>query len=145
VAEVEKLFRSIAHRLPMRAVEEIDAVANRGFAGCAHAQPGGLRQILLMDAETLGELGLHPGEIKENITTRGLDVRRLRPGQRLRIGEALVEITVPCGPCKRLEEIRPGLKQEMRGRRGILCRVVEGGRVRAGDSIVALDYERVGA
>jgi len=129
----------------MRAVEEIDAVANRGFAGCAHAQPGGLRQILLMDAETLGELGLHPGEIKENITTRGLDVRRLRPGQRLRIGEALVEITVPCGPCKRLEEIRPGLKQEMRGRRGILCRVVEGGRVRAGDSIVALDYERVGA
>ncbi|HVN09312.1 MAG TPA: MOSC domain-containing protein [Patescibacteria group bacterium] len=145
MAEVEKLFRSIAHRLPMRAVEEIDAVANRGFAGCAHAQPGGLRQILLMDAETLGELGLHPGEIKENITTRGLDVRRLRPGQRLRIGEALVEITVPCGPCKRLEEIRPGLKQEMRGRRGILCRVVEGGRVRAGDSIVALDYERVGA
>ena len=145
MAEVEKLFRSIAHRLPMRAVEEIDAVANRGFAGCAHAQPGGLRQILLMDAETLGELGLHPGEIKENITTRGLDVRRLRPGQRLRIGEALVEITVPCGPCKRLEEIRPGLKQEMRGRRGILCRVVEGGRVRTGDSIVALDYERVGA
>ena len=145
MAEVEKLFRSIAHRLPMRAVEQIDAVANRGFAGCAHAQPGGLRQILLMDAETLGELGLHPGEIKENITTRGLDVRRLRPGQRLRIGEALVEITVPCGPCKRLEEIRPGLKQEMRGRRGILCRVVEGGRVRAGDSIVALDYERVGA
>ena len=145
MAEVIQLFRSIAHRLPMRAVEEIEAVANRGFAGCAHAQPGGLRQVLLIDAETLEELGLRPGEVKENIVTRGLDVRGLRPGQRLRIGAALVEITVPCGPCKRLEEVRAGLKQEMRGRRGMLCRVVEGGRIRAGDVVVALDYERVGA
>ena len=144
MAEVEKVFRCIAHRLPMRAVEEIEAVVNRGLAGCAHAQPGGLRQILLMDAETLEEVGLRPSEVKENITTRGLNVRELRPGQRLRIGGALVEITVPCGPCKRLEDIRPGLKRELRGRRGMLCRVVAGGRIRAGDSILALEYERVG-
>jgi len=145
MAEVAAVFRSLAHRLPMRAVEEIEAVANRGFARCAHAQPGGLRQVLLMDAETLEELGLHPGEVKENIVTRGLDVRGLRPGQRLRIGAAVLEITVPCGPCKRLEEIRAGLKQEMRGRRGMLCRVVEGGRIRAGDSILTMEYERAGA
>ena len=144
MAEVVQIFRCLAHRLPMRAVEEIEAVANRGLAGCAHAQPGGLRQILLMDLETLEALQLHPGEIKENITTRGLDVRGLRPGQRLCIGEALVEITVPCEPCKRMEDIRAGLKNELRRRRGMLCRVVEGGRIRVGDAIDALELERVG-
>lgn len=98
-----------------------------------------------MDLETLEAMQLHPGVIKENITTRGLNVRGLRPGQQLRIGDALVEITVPCEPCKRMEDIRAGLKEELRGRRGMLCRVVEGGRIRAGDRIVTLDYERIGA
>ena len=145
MAEVAHLFRCIAHRLPMRAVDDIEAVANRGLSGCAHAQPGGLRQVLLMDLETLEAMNLHPGVIKENITVRGLDVRALRPGQRVRIGEALLEVTVPCEPCKRMEDIRAGLKQELRGRRGMLCRVVETGRMRVGDPIVLLEYERVGA
>jgi MOSC domain-containing protein YiiM len=129
----------------MRAVDDIEAVANRGLSGCAHAQPGGLRQVLLMDLETLETMNLHPGDIKENITARGLDVRGLRPGQRLRIGEALLEVTVQCEPCSRMEDIRAGLKQELRGRRGMLCRVTESGRIRVGDPIVILEYERVGA
>jgi len=145
MAEVAHLFRCLAHRLAMRPLEEIEAVANRGLSGCAHAQPGGLRQVLLMDLETLQEMQLRPGDVKENITTRGFDVRCLRPGQRLRIGEALLEVTVPCEPCKRMEEIRAGLKNELRGRRGMLCRVLEGGRIRTGDPILVLDYERIGA
>ncbi len=145
MAAVAHIFRCIAHRLPMHALDEAEAVANRGLAGCAHAQPGGLRQVLLMDLETLEALGLRPGETKENITTRGLDVRGLRPGQRIRIGAALVEITVPCEPCRRMEAIRSGLKCELRGRRGMLCRVVQGGRIRTGDPIVVLELERVGA
>src|SRR5271168_5377650 len=106
MAEVAHLFRCVAHRLPMHDVQEIEAVANRGLAGCSHARPGGLRQVLLMDAETLQEMQLRPGDLKENITTRGFDLRSLQPGQRLRIGEALLEVTVPCEPCKRMEAIR---------------------------------------
>jgi MOSC domain-containing protein YiiM len=145
MAEVVHIFRCIAHKLPMRVVDEIDAVVNRGLAGCAHAQPGGLRQVLLMDIETLDALNLRPGEIKENITTRGFDVRGLRAGMRLRIGDASLEVTVICNPCKRMESIRVGLKNELRGRRGMLCRVIEGGRMRVGDAIVAMEFERVGA
>ena len=40
----------------MAAQEEVTAVENRGFAGCAHARPGGRRQVLVMDVETLEEL-----------------------------------------------------------------------------------------
>jgi len=145
MAEVLHVFRCIAHKLPMREVAEIEAVANRGLRGCAHAQPGGMRQVLLMDVETLELLGLRPGEIKENVTTRGFDVRALRPGMRLRIGQALLEVALPCNPCKRMEYIRLGLKNELRGRRGMLCRVLESGMVRTGDAIEVMEYERVGA
>jgi MOSC domain-containing protein YiiM len=59
-------------------------------------------------------------------------------GQRLRIGEALLEVTIPCAPCKRMDDIRPGLQEELRGRRGMLCRVVECGAIRVGDSVELL-------
>jgi len=38
-------------------------------------------------------------------------------------------------PCDLLEKIRPGLRRELRGRRGMLCRVIAGGMIRRGDNI----------
>jgi MOSC domain-containing protein YiiM len=135
VAEVLHLFVAVVHRQPMRELVEVQAEADRGFAGCIHGRPAGRRQVLLMDVETLGRLGLPPGIVKENITTRGLALGELQSGQRLRVGEALLEVTVPCEPCHRMEEIRHGLRQDLRGRRGMLCRVAEAGRIRRGDTI----------
>ncbi len=106
-----------------------------GFEGCAHARRGSKRQVLLMDAETLQEMDLLPGQVKENAVTLGLDLRALHKGQRLRIGEALLEMTIPCSPCSYIESLRPGLEEAMRGRRGILFRVLEGGLIRPGDAI----------
>ena len=139
MAEVLHLFLAVVHRQSMQEVEEALAAANRGLDRCAHGRPGGRRQVLLMDAETLGCFGLPPGVVKENITTRGLALKELHPGQRLRVGEALLEVTLPCEPCSRMDDIRPGLQQELRGRRGMLCRVVEAGRIRRGDRIEVLD------
>jgi MOSC domain-containing protein YiiM len=138
VGEVLRLFVAVVHRHPMREVEEILAVRDQGLAGCVHGRPGSRRQVLLMDVETLDECGLPPGVAKENITTRGLDLRRLRTGQRLRVGEALFEVCRPCEPCRRMDEIRDGLQEELRGRRGILCRVVKAGRIRRGEGIELL-------
>lgn len=122
----------------MEELQVADAVANLGLAGCAHARPGGKRQVLLVDKETLDAMGLQPGVIRENITTTGLNVNGLTPGERLRVGAALLEVSVVCTPCDQLEKIRPGLRRELYGRRGMLCRVIEGGIIRPGDSIVRL-------
>jgi MOSC domain-containing protein YiiM len=122
----------------MEELQVADAAANLGFAGCAHARPGGKRQVLLVDKETLDAMGLQPGVIRENITTTGLNVNGLTPGERLRVGAALLEVSVVCTPCDQLEKIRPGLRRELYGRRGMLCRVIEGGTIRPGDSIVRL-------
>jgi MOSC domain-containing protein YiiM len=122
----------------MEELREVRAVADSGLAGCAHAQPGGKRQVLLVDRETLEAMGLQPGILFENITTDGLDVNGLPIGQQLRIGEARIEVTMVCTPCDQMERIRPGLRKELWGRRGMLCRILEGGLIRPGDPIEKL-------
>jgi MOSC domain-containing protein YiiM len=119
----------------MKPLDEARAIADSGFEGCAHGHPGSPRQVLLMDVETLADLGLAPGIIKENITTQGLDLRSVPRGQHLRIGDAILEVTLPCEPCKLMDDIRPGLQQQLRGRRGMLCRVLQSGLIRPRDPI----------
>jgi len=138
MANVQHLFRANKRRLPMEEIAEIRALENTGLEGCAHARTGSPRQVLLMDSETLELMELQPGIIRENITTRGINVNGLSVGQRLRVGDAQLEVSLPCTPCDLLEKIRPGLRRELRGRRGMLCRVIAGGTIRQGDSIERL-------
>jgi MOSC domain-containing protein YiiM len=135
MAHVSRLFRAPQKRLPMEELEQIRASEDSGFEGCAHARTASPRQVLLMDSETLELMDLQPGIIRENITTRGINVNGLPVGQRLRVGEAQLEVSVVCTPCDLLEKIRPGLRRELRGRRGMLCRVIAGGMIRRGDCI----------
>jgi MOSC domain-containing protein YiiM len=132
---VQNLFRAPKKRLAMEELPEARVVADFGLEGCAHAQPGGSRQILLVDRETLEAMELPPGILWENITTDGLNVNSLPIGQQLRVGGALLEVTMVCTPCNQMETIRPGLRRELWGRRGMLCRVLEGGIIRPGDPI----------
>jgi MOSC domain-containing protein YiiM len=113
-------------------------LADTGVAGCAHGRSGSKRQILLVDQETLNAMQLVPGAIRENLTTEGININGLSVGQRLRVGVAILEISAVCTPCDQLEKIRPGLRRELYGRRGMLCQVIEGGDVRPGDSILKL-------
>lgn len=135
MASVHNLFRAPKKGLPMEGLREARLLTDFGLEGCAHAQPGGGRQVLLVDRETLEAMGLQPGLLRENITSDGLNVNSLQIGQQLRIGEARLEVTMMCTPCSLMERIRPGLRKELWGRRGMLCRVLEGGTLRRGDSI----------
>jgi MOSC domain-containing protein YiiM len=122
----------------MEELSEVLAVSDTGFEQCAHGRPASKRQVLLVDRETLEAMDLQPGIIRENITTDGLNVNSLQLGQQLRVGEARLEVSMACTPCDLMETIRPGLRKELWGRRGMLCRVLEGGLIRRGDSIEKL-------
>ncbi len=135
MAEVLHLFQCLAHGEPMREFEEVFAIENKGLKDCLHGRSGSSRQVLVMDLETLEEFGIAPGRARENITTHGISLGTLSLGQRLRAGEVLLEVTKPCTPCHLMDEIRQGLQEAIRGRRGLLCRVVEAGRIRRGDRI----------
>ncbi len=138
MATVHNLLRAPKKHAPMEELPEARILADFGLEGCAHAQAGGNRQVLLVDRETLEAMELRPGVLRENITTAGLNVNSLRIGQHLRIGEARLEVTMVCTPCNQMERIRPGLRKELWGRRGMLCRVLEGGLLRPGDCIEKL-------
>jgi len=138
MARVQNLFRAPKKRLPMEELPEVRVLGDRGFEGCAHGRPGSKRQVLLVDRETLEAMELQPGIIRENITADGLNVNSLLVGQLLLIGEARLEVSAVCTPCDQMEAIRPGLRKELWGRRGMLCRVLDGGVIRRGDSIEKL-------
>jgi MOSC domain-containing protein YiiM len=138
VPRVLKLFRAPRRGFPMEELPQVAAIQEFGFEGCSHKSPDGKRQVLLVDRETLDALDLGPGMIRENITTEGLNVNGLQLGESLRVGEALLEVTMPCTPCGQMEGLRPGLRKEIRGRRGMFCRIIKGGTIRQGDSIEKL-------
>jgi len=101
------------HREPMRQVVSVRAVENIGLEGDRHAKAESERQVLFIESETLEKLGLKQGDVKENVTTRGIVLMDLPVGARLRVGEAVFEVTQACQPCSRMEELRQGLQQEL--------------------------------
>lgn len=83
------------------------------------------------------------GYYGENLTTEGIDLEALRVNQRVRIGTALLEVSVARTPCRpfaaHLGE-RGWIKRfAARGRSGTYFRVVEPGRIRPGDEIELRD------
>jgi MOSC domain-containing protein YiiM len=135
MGRVANLFIAVERRKPMKAVDEVVALTDQGLEGCVHGRQGSKRQVLLVDSETLAEFDLAPGVVRENITTVGVNIIELRAGQRLVVGGALLEVTIPCEPCDRMDEIHMGLQEALKNRRGVLCRVIEGGRILKGDAI----------
>ena len=148
--------------LPKRPMREA-RVGPLGIEGDRHAHPhihGGPHQaLLLVAAEVVEELvgegyPLFFGAFGENITTRGLDRRTWRQGQRFRLGsEVVIELTKPRGPCKALNvydprlktvvydaEVKAGNPQSPRwGMSGFYASVVSGGLVLPGAPILFLN------
>lgn len=109
-----------------------------------------LRQVHLIHAELHDEVTAEgfecgPGDLGENITTRGIDLRGLPTGTLLHIGrEAVVEVTGLRNPCTQIDNFRKGLLARVVGRdaegnvvrrAGIMGVVRTGGEVRPGDAI----------
>ncbi len=114
--------------------ESVTAIAAHGLEGCAHANPP-VREVLFASKQHLDALEVAPGAIRENVTVDGADVELWPVGQRVRVGEALFEITMVCDPCAKMDQLRPGLRAEIEGKRGMLAHVVDGGEISVGDAV----------
>jgi MOSC domain-containing protein YiiM len=114
-----------------------------------HGEPN-LRQVHLMHAELFDELAaagftVGPGQLGENVTTRGLDLLGLPRGTRLRLGpDAVVELTGLRDPCRLIDGLQEGLMRAVIGRdadgnvvrkSGVMAIVISSGVVRPGDPI----------
>jgi len=121
---------------PSDPVQNATALSSQGLEGDRSCNPNNVRQVLVMDRETLDRLNVKPGQVKENITTTGIDLSQIKEGQVLFIGDSVtMEFVGPCIACGKMNAIRPGLLEEINGRRGMLATVINGGPIKVGDSI----------
>ena len=125
-------------RAPVQRVARVEALLEQGLAGHRHTRALSRRQVLMIDEETLVEFALEPGQVREQVTVRGLDLNALPFGTRLSAGTAVLELAGPCAPCERMNEIRPGLRAALQGRRGRFARVVQAGAFAVGDPLRVL-------
>ena len=139
---VTALFLLEAHGRSPRTVPEVVAVAGQGLVGDLHFG-GGRRQALLVDEGDLAAFGLKPGDLREQVTVRMPGLMVLPIGARIEVGEATLEVTTPCAPCTSIGRMLgvpdpEAFRQALRGRRGILAKVVAGrgqGRIAIGDRV----------
>jgi MOSC domain-containing protein YiiM len=161
---VTAVSRSATHTMSKPNEPVIRLVAGLGVDGDAHAgetvmhrsrvrrdpmQPN-LRQVHLIHAELQDELvaagfEVAPGQMGENVTTRGVDLLALPAGTRLRLGNsAVVEVTGLRNPCAQLDGIQPGMmaatlsrdeQGELVRKAGVMSVVAETGEVRPGDAV----------
>lgn len=109
-----------------------------------------IRQVHLIHSELFDELEdkgftVHPGQLGENITTRGVDLLGLPTGTILKIGsEAVVKVTALRNPCKQIDDFQKGLLKEVLykdeegnlvRKTGVMGVILQGGEVRPGDTI----------
>lgn len=118
----------------MKVVSSAEAIADYGLRDDANAGSA-RRQVLIIERELLDEFALPIGDVRENIAVEGIQLAGTSAGTRVRAGQALLEATLDCAPCQFIEDKRPGLREAMKGKRGTLFRVIEGGKIEVGDKI----------
>jgi MOSC domain-containing protein YiiM len=152
------------HEFSKSARTSIRLVAGLGVEGDAHfgetvqhlsrlkrdPDSPNLRQVHLIHAELHDELldkgfPVEPGQMGENVTTRGIDLLGLPENARLHLGtDAIVEVKGLRNPCLKLDSLHQGLMAatldkdgdgNLIRKAGVMGIVIAGGEVRPGDAI----------
>jgi MOSC domain-containing protein YiiM len=163
-ASVVSVSRDDFHRFSKPVVEQIVLLAGLGIDGDAHCGAttqhrylverdptrANLCQVHLIGVELYADLvrdgwAIEPGQLGENVTTRGIDLMSLPSGSILYLGtDASVEITGKRSPCGQINGFQPGLVKAVFGangsgrrgsRAGIMSVVLTGGIVCSSDAI----------
>ena len=148
---VEEIYVAPEGNVDMRRVPEVRALVGGGIEGDRYCigtgywtRFGDVCEVTLIEAEDLEEirdqdgLNVQNGEHRRNIITRGVRLEELE-GTRFKIGEAVLEYDRPRPPCRHVQELtEPGMTKALKRRGGICARVVEGGAIRADDTIEVL-------
>jgi ADP-ribose pyrophosphatase YjhB (NUDIX family) len=148
VGRVEHLHVARAAGAPMEARARVDVAAGVGVRGDRYSRGAGFwrddrvsRDLTLVEAEVVEELGLRAGETRRNVTTRGIELNGL-VGRTFWIGDVLARGTSLCNPCRHLEEVTGRrLLRALVHHGGLRADALTSGRIAVGDSVVAVEEQ----
>ena len=137
---------------PMQALDEARLIEGAGIEGDRYAlgtgtysiKPGEDRQVTLIEAEMLTRVAEDDGHAidwidhRRNLTVEGVPLQHL-VGLRFRVGDVVLEGVRINQPCKYLNlMLKRDVYMPLWNRSGLNAKVISGGTIRIGDTLVAV-------
>ena len=144
MAEVFKLGITANNNQPIKEVNSIEVLANKGIVGDRHFhdlnEP--YNQLSLIEAENIDEYNIKFGlnipyiDFRRNVVTKGIQLNDLI-GKKLMVGNVELEGIELCRPCRHLTEMlnQKNILKEFMRKGGLRCQIVSSSKINVGDKI----------
>ncbi len=147
MAEVLKLGITSNNNQPIKEVNSIQVVANKGIVGDRHFHEFNdpYNQLSLIESENIDEYNIRYGlsipyiNFRRNVITKGIQLNNLI-GKRLQIGSVELEVIDLCRPCRHLTEMlnQKSILKEFLRKGGLRCQIISSSNINVGDEISVL-------
>ena len=144
MGEVFKLGITKNNNQPIKEVNSIEVMANKGIIGDRHFHDfnNPYNQLSLIESENIDEynikfeLDIPYVNFRRNIVTKGIKLNDLI-GKKLKIGNVELEVIDLCRPCRHLTEMlnQKNILKEFLRKGGIRCQTLSSFKIYVGDKI----------
>ena len=144
MAEVFKLGIATNNNQPIKEVNSIEVLANKGILGDRHFHDFNdpYNQLSLIESENIDEYNIRFGlnipyiDFRRNVVTRGIQLNDLI-GKKLKVGSVELEAIDLCRPCRHLTEIldQKNILKEFMRKGGLRCQILSSSKINLGDKI----------
>ena len=144
MAEVFKLGIAAKNNQPIKEVNSIEVLANKGIVGDRHFNDFNdpYNQLSLIESENIDEYNIKFGlnipyiDFRRNIVTKGIQLNDLI-GKKLKVGNVELEGIELCRPCRHLTEMlyQKNIIKEFMRKGGLRCQILSSSKISIGDKI----------
>ena len=144
MAEVFKLGITAKNNLPIKNVNTIEVMANKGIVGDRHFHNSNdpYNQLSLIESENIDEYNIRFGldipyiDFRRNVVTKGIRLNDLI-GKKLKVGNVELEGIELCRPCRHLTEMldQKNILKEFMRKGGLRCQILSSSKINVGDKI----------
>ena len=148
MAEVLKLGITANSNQPIKEVNSIEVLTNKGVLGDRHFQEFNdpYNQLSLIESENIDDYNIRFNlnipyiDFRRNVITKGIQLNDL-VGKKLRVGNVELEAIDLCRPCKHLTEMlnEDNILKEFLRKGGLRCQILSSSNINVGDKIEILN------